>query len=409
VNVAVGARTDVGRVREANQDSFLVDDPLYAVADGMGGHLAGDVASATAVEVITDMSQDGHSADPSALESYLKEANRAIWEKARQDPNLQGMGTTCTLMHVDGTTVHLAHVGDSRAYLLRDGELSQITEDHTLVQRMVREGRLSAEEAPHHPQRSIITRALGVDAEVDVDILSLEVSDGDRMLLCSDGLSSMIDDGAIGDILRRTDEPQAVADALVEAANEGGGEDNVTVVVVDFRRGGSGAGVAAPIGAATSRERTAPVREDMPRDEDEGPDDAAAFVYDRGGGRGWLSRLVVTLLALALLGGLLFVGGRWLALDRSWFVGVDATGTVAVYKGIPDDIAGVSFKELQETSDVALGDLPGYLRGNVQSGIKVDSLEEARATVANLEHRSVDFQEESAPQPEPSPRNRKSN
>jgi serine/threonine protein phosphatase PrpC len=169
MRIAVGAKTDIGLVREGNEDSYLVDDPLFAVADGMGGHLAGDVASSTAIDVISRRARETDLRDEEGLRAVVREANAAIWKRSQGDSALRGMGTTCTLLSLGNSQARLAHVGDSRAYLLRDGELSQLTEDHTLVGRMVREGRLTAEEAQNHPQRSIITRALGVDSEVDVD------------------------------------------------------------------------------------------------------------------------------------------------------------------------------------------------------------------------------------------------
>ncbi|HYO60797.1 MAG TPA: Stp1/IreP family PP2C-type Ser/Thr phosphatase, partial [Actinomycetota bacterium] len=232
MNVAVGAQTDVGRVRKGNEDSYLLEAPIYAVADGMGGHIAGDVASATAVSVIADGIDGGKPREGTALADLVSRANDAIWDKARSDPSLRGMGTTCTLLMIEGDVAHIAHVGDSRAYLLRDGMFRQLTEDHTLVERMVREGRLSAEEAANHPQRSIITRALGVDANVQVDVLEEELSEGDRILLTSDGLTSMVEPEEIGRVLEAEEDPQAAADRLVEMANDAGGEDNVTVLVL---------------------------------------------------------------------------------------------------------------------------------------------------------------------------------
>ncbi|MDQ4029047.1 MAG: protein phosphatase 2C domain-containing protein, partial [Actinomycetota bacterium] len=154
MRIQIGVRSDVGLAREVNEDAYLIDDPLFVVADGMGGHVAGDVASATAVAVIADEFAAADTGDPESLIAVLRRANSAIWQKSQSDPSLRGMGTTCTLLTIHDSQAHLAHVGDSRAYLLRDGELSQLTEDHTLVGRMVREGRLSQQEAEHHPQRN---------------------------------------------------------------------------------------------------------------------------------------------------------------------------------------------------------------------------------------------------------------
>ncbi|HVW33493.1 MAG TPA: Stp1/IreP family PP2C-type Ser/Thr phosphatase, partial [Acidimicrobiia bacterium] len=228
---AAGARTDVGRGRPENEDSVLVDPErrLYAVADGMGGHRAGEVASATAIETLQDAYRRGE-----ALDRAVVSANAAVFAKAADDVALRGMGTTMTALAVeaDGTAL-FGHVGDSRAYLMRDGAVSQVTVDHSLVEQLVREGRLSPEEAAHHPQRAIITRALGVDAAVEVDTYRVDLQPGDRLLLCSDGLTNMLPDDTIAGALRRHADPQEAADALVDMANQAGGDDNITVVVLD--------------------------------------------------------------------------------------------------------------------------------------------------------------------------------
>ncbi|MCZ7527900.1 MAG: Stp1/IreP family PP2C-type Ser/Thr phosphatase [Acidimicrobiia bacterium] len=227
--------TDVGRVREENEDGFLVDERvgLYAVADGMGGHRAGEVASATALEALRASVAAG-----SAVRDAVLAANAAVHEKAAGDAELAGMGTTLTAATLAaGGTLLVAHVGDSRAYVLRDGELRQVTVDHSLVEELVREGRLTPEQATVHPHRSIITRALGVDAEVEVDLYSVELRPGDRVLLCSDGLTSMVRPDGVATVLRREDDAERAARALVDTANAAGGEDNITVVVVDVEDG----------------------------------------------------------------------------------------------------------------------------------------------------------------------------
>lgn len=376
MNVSVGAKSDVGRVRKANEDAMLVDAPIFVVADGMGGHLAGDVASATAVETIKRSVEDQPPKEPSHLESYVRAANKAIWDKALADPQLQGMGTTCTLLHLDGETAHLAHVGDSRAYLLREGDVTQLTEDHTLVERMVREGKLQREQASRHPQRSIITRALGVEAEVEVDLLAVDVTEGDRVLLCSDGLSSMIEDEAIRQILGDASDAEGAANQLVEAALDAGGEDNVTVVVLDFLADGA----PAPASATTHRQHTAPRQ----RSSDEDPDTGGSR------SRSGLRKLVVTLLVLAVLLAGAFVAARY-ALGNSWFVGANEDGEVAIFTGIPDEVAGFSFREEQESSGLMLDELPAFLSSNVEEGIKVETRAEAEDTIENLEDRARDF------------------
>ncbi len=226
----MGAATDVGRVREGNEDDYLVDDAmgLVAVADGMGGHRAGEVASATALEALRAAINAGQ-----PLRDAIESANEAVFTKSLTDASLRGMGTTLTAgTLVAGGTLLVGHVGDSRAYLLRDGELRQVTVDHSLVEELVRDGRLTPDEAAVHPQRSIITRALGVDASVEVDVYPVELAPGDRLLLCSDGLTGMVQFDAIAATLRREEDPARAATQLIDAANAAGGEDNITVVVV---------------------------------------------------------------------------------------------------------------------------------------------------------------------------------
>lgn len=374
MNVSVGAKSDVGRVRKGNEDAMLVDAPLFVVADGMGGHLAGDVASATAVETIKRSAEEQPPKEPSNLESYVRAANKAIWEKALDDTQLQGMGTTCTLLFLDGATAHIAHVGDSRAYLLRDGEFSQLTEDHTLVERMVREGKIEREEAARHPQRSIITRALGVESDVEVDLSTFEVTEGDRVLLCSDGLSSMVNDGEIEGILRSASGAPGAADELVNAALEAGGEDNVTVVVLDFLADGA----LAPATETPQRHDTTPRQ----------PTEEGSEEPVRRGGV--LRKLLLTLLVLAVLVGGAFALARY-SLGNSWFVGANDSGEVAIFKGIPDEIAGFSLREEQSSSGLMLDELPAFLSANVEDGIKVESLNEAEDTIKNLQERAADF------------------
>lgn len=383
MNLGIGVKTDVGRVREGNEDSYYVEAPLFVVADGMGGHLAGDVASATAVEIIQSKRSEANAEDPESLASIVREANSAIWSRATDDPALRGMGTTCTLLLLEGPTGHIAHVGDSRAYLFRNGELSQVSEDHTLVGRMVREGKLQADEAERHPQRSIITRALGVDEEVEVDLLSIEVTDGDRILLCSDGLSSMIRSDQIKEVLAAEEDAQTTADSLVDAANEAGGEDNITVVIID---------IGAEDGAAPA---TTEHRSDL--GERTATDPAADTGYHRAievsqSRRRWPRVVLVTLLLLGLLGAAAYFGARY-ALDNSWFVGADEAGVVTIYRGIPDEIAGIELKEVHETSDISLDALPDFKREDVRAGIKVETLAEAETTVDDLEQiaRDRDF------------------
>ena len=397
MNVAYGAKSDVGRVREANEDSYLIADPLFVVADGMGGHIAGDVASSTAVKVIQDESGDASSENPGTLTKIISDANATIWSQAQSDPALRGMGTTCTLVLVDEDRVHIAHVGDSRAYRLRDGQLEQLTEDHTLVGRMVQEGRLSREEAQHHPQRSIITRALGVDEDVQVDLETVELSEGDRLLLCSDGLSSMVEDDSIESVLTSESDPQRAADRLIDLANEAGGDDNITVVVIDFESAGASRRIV-PAAEPNEDEGSAP-REDG-RLQESAPPSTPAPMRERDEEpeserprQRWVGKLVVALLVLALLAGGSYAAARY-TLSNSWYVGLASSGEIAIYSGIPDDIAGLELREVEATSSITLEDLPEFKRDDVRTGIKTESLEEAQSTLANLEHMSQEFVEQ---------------
>lgn len=405
----VAAKTDVGRVRQGNEDSYLVQEPLFAVADGMGGHLGGEIASATTVETITAAAETDPPHDTTRLAAMVREANSAVWEKAQGDGELRGMGTTCTLVLLEGQELHIAHVGDSRAYLLRAGELSQVTEDHTLVNRMVREGRLKPEEADRHPQRSIITRALGVDAEVEVDELTLGVEEGDRFLLCSDGLTSMIDFTTLRETLAGVPSPQAAVERLVELANEAGGEDNITVVLVDII-GDDAAAAPSPPGlpntvatASPRRETTDPEVAPVPPSVDTGVHrlDQVPLEQEPAASPEPRSRaprfLALTLLLLLLLGGAAYAATRY-TLSNSYFVGADEDGTITIYRGIPEEVAGLTLKESEERTDVSISDLPDFLQGDVEEGIKAESLEDARTKVQNLEERASDsdFNKDSA-------------
>ncbi len=219
--------TDPGRRRRRNEDSYVIDPPLFAVADGMGGAQAGEVASKLAAGAVKE-----HGAD---VEGLVQEANRRVHQRSLEDPNTSGMGTTLTVAEIADGVVSIGHVGDSRAYLVRAGNLEQLTEDHSLVGELMRTGKLSAEEAVSHPQRSMITRALGTDPDVDVDMFSVEPRVGDLFLLCSDGLTSMVDDREILRIVGETrGDLEALVKALIKAANKGGGEDNITVVAFEI-------------------------------------------------------------------------------------------------------------------------------------------------------------------------------
>jgi serine/threonine protein phosphatase PrpC len=229
----IGAISDPGRKRRRNEDAYVSKPPLFAIADGMGGAQAGEVASRLAAAALTE--SDAAGAGEARISDLIQEANRRVYARSSTDPNTSGMGTTITVALVEGDQVSFGHVGDSRAYLIRDSSMEQLTEDHSLVGELLRSGKLSREEADVHPQRSVITRALGTDPDVDVDTFTIETQTGDLFLLCSDGLTDMLSEEDILELVERNREDiDAALKALVRAANRQGGEDNITVVAFEI-------------------------------------------------------------------------------------------------------------------------------------------------------------------------------
>jgi serine/threonine protein phosphatase PrpC len=233
--------TDTGRRRRRNEDAYVCEPPLFAIADGMGGAQAGEVASRLAAAVLEETRYDSGAGDggEARIEELIREANRRVFQRSNEDAATSGMGTTMTVAVVNDTdgTIAFGHVGDSRAYRVRDGRLEQLTDDHSLVGELMRSGKLSPEEAETHPQRSVITRALGTEPDIDVDTFTVEAEPDDVFLLCSDGLTDMVSDREILAVLQESGDLQAAARALVEAANAVGGEDNITVVVFRVEEG----------------------------------------------------------------------------------------------------------------------------------------------------------------------------
>ena len=334
--VQTASVTDTGRRRRHNEDAFVCEPPLFAVADGMGGAQAGEVASNLAAAALREDRAE-RAGGEERVDELIQEANRRVYQRQSQDASASGMGTTMTVALVEDGHVAIGHVGDSRAYLIRGHSLEQLTEDHSLVAELVRSGKLSPEEAEGHPQRAVITRALGTDPDVDVDTVSVETRPGDLFLLCSDGLTSMVDDDTIlQEIERNRGDLKTAAKALVRAANKGGGEDNITVIFFE---------IAGSASDSTEHTVTLPeVRSDgdeedtldehhgvpvvAPEDGDRRPSES------RGAGR---RALFAALALVVLVGGCSFVvWGLW----RSHFVGAEADGRVAVYQGVPWNIVG---------------------------------------------------------------------
>ena len=315
VHLVVGAATDVGRVRDHNEDAFLVDDQLglFAVADGMGGHQAGEVASAIALEALRAAVTSGE-----GIRDAVTRANDAVHEKSTTDERLRGMGTTLTAGTLAaGDTLLLGHVGDSRAYLLRDHHLERLTTDHSLVEELVQAGELTEEQAESDPRRSMITRALGIEPEVDVDLYPVQVVSGDRLLLCSDGLTGMVGEDRIEAVLTEEPDPNAAARRLIDAANAGGGIDNITVLVADLVDAESPT-AAVPVVTAPEPE-AAPPSPRPPR--------------DRATSRRGLRRILWWALPVVVVLGVAFGIVDYYA-HRTYFVGTDRN-RVTVFQGRP--------------------------------------------------------------------------
>src|SRR5437588_1900782 len=238
-------KTDTGRQRRANEASPIASAPLFVVADGMGGARAGEVASQIAIESFQHGLPDSGNPEEQ-LADLVRAANRAIYDRAHTEPELRGMGTTLTAAYLDAAQLAIAHVGDSRAYLFRDGGLRRLTQDHSLVGELVARGKLTEEQAAEHPQRSIITRALGIERDVDVDTWTHPAHGGDVLLLCSDGLTSMLSEERIAEILGSEPNLERAGSKLIEEANEAGGRDNITVVLCRLEEVGSPAPAATP-------------------------------------------------------------------------------------------------------------------------------------------------------------------
>jgi serine/threonine protein phosphatase PrpC len=377
VRLATGSATDTGLVRSNNEDSFLVDDErvLYAIADGMGGHRGGEVASRTAIEALRAGIASGK-----PVHDAIVAANAAVIERAAGDDELTGMGTTMTAVVVaGGRQLLVGHVGDSRAYLVHDGEMRRITDDHSLVEELVREGRLTPEQAESHPRRAVVTRAIGVDPDVEVDLYTIEVAVGDRILLCSDGLTTMVRDRDVERLVRSESDTQRTAELLVEAANRAGGEDNTTVVIIDVLEVDAAAlpdpdVLVAPAVTTTGPRPMQPAPEPPPR--------AAPRARHREsfGRRVWGALLLFVPLILVL--GLAFGGVGWYA-RRSYYVGF-ANNHVVIFKGVPGGVLGWN-PTIQQATKLTGAQLTQVDHDRVAGGAARGSLADAKHFVARLE------------------------
>ena len=315
---AYSAASDTGRKRRRNEDSYVIAPPLFAVADGMGGAQAGEIASKLAAAALED-TDSGALSGEDRVTSLIQEANRRVYERSNEDPNASGMGTTITVALVEDSGVTIGHVGDSRAYRYREGSIEQITEDHSLVNELMKSGKLSPEEAETHPQRSVITRALGTDPDVDVDSFTVDAHVGDVFLLCSDGLTTMVDDDDILGVLERYhDDLDRATKSLVSAANRGGGEDNITVIAFAISDGGETAQMPAVDNQDTMENVIPPPSVDtmvVPPDQVEhvfvepGSPEAAAVTRREPISPAARVRLVLVMLALLSVAAVLLVWG----------------------------------------------------------------------------------------------------
>jgi len=374
---AWGAASDTGRVRQANEDSFLTVDGLFAVADGMGGHQAGEVASHLALESL----QAGFTAaGTDVLVRAVEDANRILVERSTTDPELAGMGTTLVAMALVESAgrdaIGVVNVGDSRLYLLSDGNLAQITEDHSLVATMERQGRLSAAEAAVHPQRNILTRALGIDGTVLVDSWEVLPVIGDRYLICSDGLFNEVDESRIAATLRRLADPNEACRELIRLANEGGGRDNITCVIVDVVDDSGRDPKADP----ANRVRNSHTGGDLTVPESlEAESKAPRAPGAIRSSFTWRVGVFIAAFLFVILAGFAFI---WWTGTKTWYVGVDGD-KVAIFHGKPGGVLWIE-PTLAEDSDLLFANVPRLAVADVQNGVEQPSLDSARSYIENL-------------------------
>src|SRR4051794_5062047 len=387
------ARSDRGLIRGNNQDSVYAGPRLLAVADGMGGHAAGDVASKVVIAALEHLDADAPSGDMlQALREAVFDGSEHLREVIREAPQLEGMGTTLTAVLFAGGRLALCHVGDSRAYLLRDGVLSQITHDDTFVQTLIDDGRITPEEANHHPQRSLLLRALN-GQEVEPDLSMREARIGDRYLLCSDGLSGVVSEETLAEALKDPD-PQATADRLIELALRSGGPDNITVIVADVIEDDGRSALLEPVvdGAAGDNigqrqvdGRSAAGRAALADPPPPPPTSAQATVSPAPRRRRglrlalWAAGIVVVVVAAGI--------GTYLWSLQHWFVGVQGEGETArvtVFRGLNTSPFGVDLYRVDAVTDLVLGDLVPATRGNVADGITAEDADDAARIVRDL-------------------------
>jgi protein phosphatase len=408
LSLRYAARSDVGLLREGNEDSAYAGPRLLALADGMGGQAYGEVASSTVIASIAHLDEDVPGSELlDMLSVAVDDANERLRQMIEDDAELDTMGTTLTVLYFAGSRLGVVHIGDSRAYLLRDSELSQITRDHTFVQGLVDEGRITAEQATHHPHRSLIMRALdGRGGRVDLDLSVREAREGDRYLVCSDGLSDVVSFETIQQTLTEANGPDDAADDLIELALRAGGPDNVTCLVADIVATNGQAGLVTPqvVGAAADRATVRRVAPDTPAgraaalgepgEMDEEDDlskgahggNGAKRVVTRsprtGFGHSWLRRALLAGFVVAIICAVGWGGYTWS--QQQYYIG-PSEGRVAIFRGLSQPVAGIHLSNVYERPGVALSDLPSYDRTEVEQTIEANNLDHARKIVQDLQ------------------------
>ena len=413
-------RSDVGLLREGNEDSAYAGPHLLAIADGMGGHAAGEVASAVAISALAGLDDDIPGIDMlGALADAVAKANARLHDMSAADPSVEGMGTTLTAMLWSGQRMALCHIGDSRAYMLRDRDFYQITRDHTLVQSLLDEGRISAEEAANHPQRSLILRALDSRTDAEPDLSLREVLAGDRYLLCSDGLSDVVTEETLHRALLAIDDPDEAVIQLVDLANRAGGPDNITCIVADVIDSATAlrppTEVSVVAGAASNQGgRTVP-RADTPatrahlltqpqrspaefdgRDPG-GPDDTGPGhePEPEHTSRRW--PIVTTILVVLIL---VVVGGgfaAWTYTQRQYYVG-ESSGQVAIFRGINQKVAGISMSSVYKRTGIQIDQVTTDDRQQIAATITASSLSDANKIVTSIRSGATTCQQDYAAQ-----------
>jgi PPM family protein phosphatase len=386
------ARSDRGLIRGGNQDSVYAGPRLLAVADGMGGMAAGDVASNIVIAAMAPLDEDvPGNAVIDALRGAVDSANQQIRDTVEANPAMEGMGTTLTAMLFGGSKFGMVHIGDSRAYLLRDGEFGQVTKDDTYVQMLVDEGRISLEEADSHPQRHLLFRALdGRDAEPEYSVR--QATTGDRYLLCSDGLSSVVSAETIEATLREYANPDQCAERLVQLALRGGGPDNITVIVADVTDqdiveeapivGGAAARDRGNVTSADSSTPAARAASALANPRPATPEDPLADDEDERPRRHPVRTAVLLAALFGLLGGAVWLGWRYT--QSQYYVGANDDGVVAIFRGVPGQVAGLHLSSEQEKSNTKLGELTKGAQDAVKAGIHANNMTDARRKLIEL-------------------------